>query len=327
MTTQLPNRRKPNERIYWPWFDRFSDRFDLWLDEIGERWSNLAVLFILLMSAIGVAIISGDAQLTLEGSWWESFWQNFGTELFGAFFTFLLIEGIVGAREKRSDRELQEGIAKEIREQLRTYTQAQEIARLRSAQSIQDRQSIIDSMNVTGLLQGSFISEVDLQKIKFDGADLSQSTLAYCNFRNAWLRSCSLRLADLEMADFEGADLGTPEPRWHWQTGPDERVGSDLRGAHVHHATFRNANLSFANLEGVILITMGQLKGARTLRGVILPDGTHLPSDDSWEEAFNQWTKEAVQRTIKGAYEEGTYVVPSRTSDNANKWDLFFKED
>lgn len=270
MATNTPTR---NELIRWRWFDQLSQRFDNWLDDIGERFSNLAVLYILLISAICVTLISGDAQLTLSGSWWEGFWQNFATELFGAFFTFFLIEGIVGAREKRSDRELQESVAFEIREQLRTYIQAQQVAQLHAATSKEQRQPILESMKATDLLAGANLR----------GTQLEYSFLLGADFREAYLGDVNLSNAILVDARFEQAKL--------WST---DLTNAKLRSANLEDADLLKANLTDARLEEANLknaahVTAQQLRQAETLQGTVLPDGTELPNDDTWREAFEAW--------------------------------------
>lgn len=45
------------------------------------------------------------------------------------------------------------------------------------------------------------------------------------------------------------------------------------------------------NLEGARRVTTDQLTQAKSLRDATLPDGTKLPTDDIWQEAFEEWCK------------------------------------
>ncbi len=98
-----------------------------------------------------------------------------------------------------------------------------------------------------GALSGAF-----LYGAKLEGADLESADLSYAE----------LVSANLESADLSGADLS----------------GADLMHADLRYSNLRLADLSGADLSGADLtnatISDTQLAKAKSLSGVIMPDGT-----------------------------------------------------
>lgn len=161
---------------------------------VSDRLVNVAVLALLLGIGLGTSLHSFEVDLTARAfaTWWSGFWQNFSTEMYGAFLTFLLIEVLVGGREKRADEELQEAIADDLRNLMRGYIQGQEIARLRAVETQERRQPTLDAMKANDLLRGVNLSGAGLERADLSGADL---------------RGADFRRADLTGANFVGANL------------------------------------------------------------------------------------------------------------------------
>lgn len=176
-------------------FMQQADKFDQWLSRTATNSRDLGVATGLALAALLITIVSlvfwgfGNLSWLPPASkavielfdWINGFFQNFGTEMFGALATFVLLQGIVGAREKASDRQLQEEIASRIQDEFRRILQAQEIARLRAAQTPQERQPILDSMMETGLLEGANFQNVDMEKANLKKANLRGANLQGAN--------------------------------------------------------------------------------------------------------------------------------------------------
>lgn len=342
-------------------FRSLADQFDTALENLATKWRDLGVAFFLAVVALLITLISFNfaEQIVMprlmnaitSGPWWDGFFQNFGTEMFGALATFILLQGIVGAREKKQDQELQERIAAQIRDELRSYFQAQELARLRAATTAEERQPILDSMSKTGLLVGadfwrsslagarlrgadmrgaSFkqtdVTGADLRYTKLDEATFKEMNFAGANLDGAQLSGASLVAAGFDNAYLEGAKLN----------GADLR-GANLRQAHMAHANLSNANVRNAifqgadmrstNLEGLLLVTLEQLKQAKILAGATLPDGAVLPKDDAWEAAFNTWSTEVPTKRVSSPLAEGRFIISTQTEDNTALWSILFVED
>jgi len=93
--------------------------------------------------------------------------------------------------------------------------------------------------------------------------------------RGAHLRHANLEDAELTGADFSDADL----------------VEARLRGALLRDADLNNADLSGADLTHA-KVSIRQLRQARRLEGVTLPDGTRLPEGHEAQAAFERWCDE-----------------------------------
>jgi hypothetical protein len=183
--------------------------------EVGrERWLDWLVAAVLL-GLFGVAV--GGSRAAFTGSafplpwqpWWDGFLQNSGTEMLGAFLTFILLEVIRGRRERKAQEKVEERRTKATRALVRSYIQAQELARLRAAQTPEERQPILGSMIETRLLEGANLYGVILEE-----ADLWRANLQGAKY----LTVEQLRQADI----LEGAILpdGTMLP---WRTA-QERI-------------------------------------------------------------------------------------------------------
>ncbi len=185
--------------------------------KISNRTVLLLLLAFALIASFGSLAINF---ITVEGDflpWAESWLQNFSTEMFGAFLTFILVEMIIGGRQKREEREAS-----------RIELQADAMVQLKAAQSIRERQTLIDRMKTTGLLQGADLSGLNLQKIRFEGANLEGAKLNGAVLTGARLDSVNLRGAQVQDAYL---------------------IAVTMRYAHCEGADFQRARLSGSNLQ------------------------------------------------------------------------------
>jgi hypothetical protein len=258
-------------------------------DWLLRRVRNWQILFILIIAGVGISLVSYLLQAA-GASWWEGLTRNVSAATYGAFLTFLLLEGLVGGRRQRAASErqeardaeaqaLQERVARELQEQLRLYIQGQALSRLRAASTAEEREPILYEMITNDLLHGAVLfrgnlrgaellganlrganlQEADLLGAAMVGANLQEANLTHASLEEANLLGARLQKANLRSATLEGADL----------------KGANLEGANLNRAILEGADLSKASLEGA------NLEGARFDLLTMLPDGSAwLPSAD-----------------------------------------------
>jgi hypothetical protein len=247
-------------------------------DWLLRRVRNWQILFILIIAGVGISLVSYLLQAA-GASWWEGLTRNVGAATYGAFLTFLLLEGLVGGTRDAEAQALQERVARELQEQLRLYIQGQALSRLRAASTAEEREPILYEMITNDLLHGAVLfrgnlrgaellganlrganlQEADLLGAAMVGANLQEANLTHANLEEANLLGARLQKANLRSATLEGADL----------------KGANLEGANLNRAILEGADLSKASLEGA------NLEGARFDLLTMLPDGSAwLPSAD-----------------------------------------------
>lgn len=241
--------------------------------DLSDRQTTTLVVGLLLGFFFGAVTVSlaayGQGSPANLWQWVDGFAQNFGTEMFGAFLTFLLFDRLVGERQRK--REVEERYKQD---------QLNVLARLKQADSPEERLAILDEMNARKLLKGANLRRADLSKANLIGADLTRADLFHADLNGADLIAANLIAAYLRRADLRRADLGR----------------ANLEGTFLHKA----------NLERVRKITIEQLTQAESLQGATLPDGTKLPDNDSWQEVFKEWCK-----TVP-VDENGYIIVPGK---------------
>jgi len=238
--------------------------------------SNTTVMVILMAFFVGAVVGSAGAHVrTDDPNWWvwlDGFWQNFGTEMFGAFLTFLLIEVLVGTRDEK-------------KKLIYDMASRDNAIALRAANEIA----------ANGWLRDGSLREANLRRAELIGADLQGADFAGVHLHSATLASADLRGADLSNGDLFGVDFSGAYLTRASLAGADMRV-ADLRGALMHRADLRGAVLIKANMEGARNLTVEQLRQAENLMGATLPDGTQLPSDRGWREVFEDWVSTVAAR-------------------------------
>jgi len=230
--------------------------------------SNRAVLFIL----ISVAIASSGLSLVVNilnnvdtsPAWWVSWLQNFSTEMFGAFLTFILLELIVSGREKRREEEregqaLKERLIREIKRgnnaQIRAAIEELNALGYLNNESLK-RAYVFEGRDLQGVnfrhadLHGLSFAGSEMQKANLEYANLNSAYMEYVNLQGANLRSVKLRRADLEYANITHTHLND----------------ADLQGALLRAAKLQGTILMEANLQNAIL------EDAEFDQHTILPD-------------------------------------------------------
>lgn len=97
------------------------------------------------------------------------------------------------------------------------------------------------------------------------GIDLNEAILPYARLGGAFLDGAQFHNANLFTADLSNTNLYATDLR-----------GADLREANLTGSHLGAADLSGANLHGAI-VTIEQLKAAKSLKGATMPDGSRHP--------------------------------------------------
>jgi hypothetical protein len=202
-------------------------------------FSDRLVLGILLGAFVTAALFSSYAHFNAEGTYWDwgwldSFAQNAGTEMLGAFLTFALIEVLVSKRRQIQEKtEANEERKQALIRQLGSRVHEEAI---RAAEELRGLGWLQD-----GSLKGVSLAWANLEGANFDGADLQGADLQGANLRGADLWNANLHGARLG-PDLEGASFGMANLQ-----------EADLNGANLKGSDFTKANLQRANLRRVRL--------------------------------------------------------------------------
>ena len=213
------------------------------IERIRNYFQNLSdrdVMLILVAVAVFAVGFSLGAHSQSDQDnlwvWADSFFQNFGTEMFGAFLTFLLIEVLVEKRRQRL-RKQEERVERELvsRREQETY-KAQLIRQMGSEDSATVLQAV-GELKARGWLADGSLREADLTEANLQRSHLADATLEKANLRHA---------------NMEGANLR----------------GANLQGAYLHSANLQEADLGGAQ------VTAWQLQQASQMRGATMPNGS-----------------------------------------------------
>jgi uncharacterized protein YjbI with pentapeptide repeats len=134
---------------------------------------------------------------------------------------------------------------------------------LYEAELISKDQRIIDLSEAilsNAYLVGDNMSGVDLSGASLHKAGLVDTNLSEARLKNAFLSEAIMVAADLRGASLTGADLSF----------------ANLSAADLSDASLDDTDLSDANLNGSI-VTLEQLKSAKSLSGATMPDGSIHP--------------------------------------------------
>ncbi|MDX1993701.1 MAG: pentapeptide repeat-containing protein [bacterium] len=204
--------------------------------------SNRAVIAIL----IGIAILSSAAslvvnlafQVDLSAGWWVSWLQNFSTEMFGAFLTFVLIELIVGGRERRTQQKheqldylLHQLCSSNAHEASHALDELREIGWLRD-----------------GSLKGKYLGHAELENANLERADLHNVCLELAKLPGANLKAANLQNANLRHASLNGARLTSALLQ------SANLANADLRDSYLEGANFQSAHMGFAQMQNAQLV-------------------------------------------------------------------------
>ena len=201
-----------------------------WWGVPGLQWRVLAVLGLGAVALISTLLgtLLDDAQT------WGGAVVNLGTEMAGAVVTYVLLQRVIGGRERKEDLIAQMG--SDVRD-----VAVPAAAELRRRGWLTDGSLIRADLREADL-SGADLSVANLSVANLSGADLSEADLSW-----AYLNSAFLWASDLSKADLEGADLS----------------GAFLRAADLSEANLKDAT-----------VTLEQLEQAANLEGAIMPNGT-----------------------------------------------------
>jgi uncharacterized protein YjbI with pentapeptide repeats len=200
------------------------------------------------------------------GAWLSGFLQNFSTEMFGAFLTFLLLEILV--RQRRENEAMTHHIALEKKRLIRQMSSRVNAQTQRAIEELRAQGWLSD-----GSLDGAYIEWADLQNSMLFLARLRHARLAWSRLQDSELRD-----ADFSGADFSEANLARvrmrradmSQARFHNARLQEARCRDvNFAGADLRRARLQGAKLNNANLRGALL------QGAIWSEDTILPDGRH----------------------------------------------------
>lgn len=220
------------------------------MNKIRAWWQNLSELNKLRYFALGalalIAVIPCIAAL-LAGETWSGLSLNFGTEMAGAFVTFVVFDRLIERYEKHEEEITeQEKLKADLITQL--GSQVQDVA-----------VNAAEQLNRYGWLRDG-----TLRRANLFGANLFEANLSRTNLEGA----------NLEKANLEGIRLikaNLIETNLLWV---------NLEGANLFRANLRKTHMFEANLEGACLIE-ANLEGAHMTRAKFNEE-TILPDDTKW---------------------------------------------
>jgi len=233
-------------------------------DLFADR-TRLSVLGLLLVIGFLTSFMSSNVGASTSAEWREGWLQNFSTEVFGAFMTFILFEQILnkGQTDKAEKRRL-------IR-QLKSSINSE---RVRALEELRQRR----------WLKNGFLSGENLAGVNLAGENLTNAKLEQANLTGAILTGATLEAVDLERSNLTGADLEQAN-----------LFGSNLTETILTEAILTKANLEFAYLGDAVLVganlTGANLVGASLeggdLVGAVLVNAkfneeTYLPDETKW---------------------------------------------
>ena len=220
-----------------------------------------------------MAVASSVAGFRGEG--WKGLWQSLGPELGGAVVTYVLLDLVLGTRQRKES--LVAKMGSHVRDE--AIPAVEELRR--------------EGWLTDGSLRGAFLAMADLRGAFLWYADMEASHLIAAWLRRAFLVDAKLKEAIFWRADLQGATLaGADMERANLMSANLE--GTSLKGANLRGAVLIDSNLDGATLEDANLeeaVVLGeQLGKAESLAGASLPDGTEL-SEDAWQAEFEEWRK------------------------------------
>lgn len=254
-----------------------------WSDLIGylrgwwqspRRTTHLIVSGLVIAAsllAIPVAVNDGD---------WSGVWLNLGTELAGGAVTFVVLEQVLGTRQRKED----------LIAQMKSRVNAEAV---RAVEKMRLHPWIQD-----GSLRGEDLSGAVLSKANLQGADLSDANLngtklkgailMDANLQNTRLRYANLRKADLRFAALVNADLFRADLSLVSASGANFR-DAQLLGVTLDRTTLSDARLSKTNFRGAKFIGNVSLEGSDLTEAIFSPNfhpkGTLLlPDGTTWTE-------------------------------------------
>ena len=191
-----------------------------------ENLRDRTIIIILLGSAVGASLLSLVVDIIRDPNpivWMQNWLENFSTEMFGAFLTFVLIEVIFHSRQQR---EAEDRATRELKERLvREMGSTDNGFAWRAVRELAAKKWLYD-----GTARGASLWRANLQDVYLTNADLQGADLNRANLRGAKLTKanlCGARLLDADLLEvrLDGAQFDeetvlpdgenwTPETDW-----------------------------------------------------------------------------------------------------------------
>src|SRR5688572_21371702 len=156
-------------------------------------FSDRLVLGILLGAFVTAVLFSSYAHFNAEGAFWDwawldSFAQNAGTEMLGAFLTFLLIEVLVTQRRQQQEKT---AATDELRQRL---------IRQMGSQVNEEAIHAAGELRAYGWLEDGSLRGADFRRANLQGAHLFGAILPGADLDRSQLQNADLRGATLQDA-------------------------------------------------------------------------------------------------------------------------------
>ncbi len=248
--------------------------------DIRARWketSRLIRLRVMALGALAIMAVAPSLIALVRTETIDGFLLNFGTEMAGAFVTFIVFDQLIGHYEKHEEEvSKQEKLKAELSSQL--GSRVQDVA-VNAAEQLRRLGWLMD-----GTLRDSFLPEANLQGARLTNADLRGANLTQGQFQGADLGNTDLQGARLGDANFQRAYLfyANLQEAFLWQ--------ANLQGAHLQGANLQRAMMWEADCQEVILLNAdlqgvnlqyANLQGA-DLRATRFNEETILPDSTTW---------------------------------------------
>jgi hypothetical protein len=181
----------------------------------------------------------------------------------GTLLTFILIDLLIGGREK------QEAEERAKRRRKATYQRKTRQEKERLMVQLGSRINEVARSAAEELRARGWLQDGTLNQAKLNGANLAGVDLRGASLQGARLFKANLQGAYLIRTDLREAHL----------------AGADLQGAHLGGANLLGAHMAGVNLQGALQASAKQLALANRLKGAVMPDGSrydgryNLPGD------------------------------------------------
>jgi len=236
---------------------------------------------------IGVAIVSTGWSVYQTRDW-PGLALNFGTEIAGAVVTYLMLEFVIGMRQRKDT------LIAQVKSRVRDIAipAVEELDRHNwlsdgslnnidlSNVNLEDAELLRASFEYANLVEGN-LQRAKLYRANFQGAILQRvnftdADLSFANLAEADLTNAILTRADLFHADLSGAFMS----QINLQHAALQNA--NLQGAFMFAANLRGANLKNASLQNAFLenadLYNAKLEGAE-LEGAVYNSETVWPDD------------------------------------------------
>jgi hypothetical protein len=188
-----------------------------WLNRLSDR-AILLVLLIIGVATSGASFVFNVTNEGVRGEWLEGWFQNFSTEMFGAFLGFWLLGMIVDRRRQA-----------EAKQEARAESKARLIREMGSKDNA-TALNAVSALRAYEWLNDGSLREAFLQGANLTGANLQKANLQWVELQSAKLQQADLKFANLTLALFQGANLTYTD-----------LAGVDLRDANLQDSNIRNA--------------------------------------------------------------------------------------